>query len=78
MFFRGMRYEFLPPYSPDFNPIKPAFSAIKAHIRRNGGLIRAIDESGEQRGEVIARLHEAVWSVTAEDARGLYAHSGYF
>ena len=26
---------FLPPYSPDYNPIELAFSALKAHIRRS-------------------------------------------
>ena len=36
-----MRYEFLPPYSPDLNPIEEAFSAIKAHIRREGEPFRA-------------------------------------
>ena len=29
----GMRLLYLPPYSPDFNPIKEAFSCIKAWIR---------------------------------------------
>jgi hypothetical protein len=27
---------FLPPYSPDLNPIKMAFSKLKAHLRRIG------------------------------------------
>ena len=31
----GVVLEFLPPYSPDFNPIKESFSALKAWIRRN-------------------------------------------
>ena len=31
----GGRVEFLPPYSPDFNPIEEAFSSIKASLRRN-------------------------------------------
>ncbi|KAG2740175.1 hypothetical protein P692DRAFT_20753883, partial [Suillus brevipes Sb2] len=26
---------FLPPYSPDYNPIEQAFSAIKAYLRRH-------------------------------------------
>ncbi|RWF80318.1 MAG: hypothetical protein E5X63_25245 [Mesorhizobium sp.] len=25
---------FLPPYSPDFNPIENAFSKLKAHLRK--------------------------------------------
>lgn len=72
-----MRYEFLPPYSPDFNPIEPAFSAIKAHIRRNGGLFRAATESQDDNAAVLAQLHEAVWSVTVDDARGWFHHCGY-
>jgi DDE superfamily endonuclease len=31
----GGRVEFLPPYSPDFNPIEEAFSCVKAWLRRN-------------------------------------------
>lgn len=30
----GARLLFLPPYSPDFNPIEKAFSKLKAHLRR--------------------------------------------
>ncbi|CAA7260824.1 unnamed protein product [Cyclocybe aegerita] len=29
---RGMRYLFLPPYSPDFNPIELGFSSIKSYV----------------------------------------------
>ena len=36
LLFRGMRCEFLPPYSPDYNPIELAFSAMKYHLCRNG------------------------------------------
>lgn len=32
---RGMRVLFLPPYSPDFNPIELAFSSIKSFVRRH-------------------------------------------
>src|SRR5271168_929857 len=37
---RGMRCEFLPPYSPDFNPIELAFSVMKYHLRRDGHYTR--------------------------------------
>lgn len=30
----GATLLFLPPYSPDFNPIEMAFSKLKAHLRR--------------------------------------------
>jgi len=30
----GAWFLFLPPYSPDFNPIKLAFSKFKAHMKR--------------------------------------------
>jgi len=32
---RGVILEFLPPYSPDLNPIEEAFSAIKQYLRRH-------------------------------------------
>ena len=31
---RGAWFLFLPPYSPDLNPIEQAFSQIKAHLRK--------------------------------------------
>jgi transposase len=30
----GAKLLFLPPYSPDFNPIEKAFSKLKAHLRK--------------------------------------------
>ena len=46
---KGCWFLFLPPYSPDLNPIEMAFSKLKAHLRRIGArafddLIRAIGE----------------------------------
>jgi transposase len=32
----GTAVAFLPPYSPDFNPIEKAFSKLKANLRRIG------------------------------------------
>lgn len=34
--YRGCWFLFLPPYSPDLNPIEQAFSKLKAHLRRIG------------------------------------------
>ena len=46
---RGGWFLFLPPYSPDLNPIEMAFAKLKAHLRRMGArtfdqLIAAIGE----------------------------------
>jgi transposase len=31
---RGAKLLYLPPYSPDFNPIENAFAKFKAHVRK--------------------------------------------
>jgi transposase len=31
----GVRLEYLPPYSPNYNPIEESFSALKSWMRRN-------------------------------------------
>jgi len=72
----GMQFEFLPPYSPDYNPIELAFSAIKAHVRREGNLAR--EEWGCISDTYVhIRLIDAVYSVSADDARAFYHHCGY-
>ena len=34
----GVLLEYLPPYSPDLNPIETSFAVLKAWIRRNADL----------------------------------------
>jgi transposase len=74
--YSGVRLEYLPPYSPDFNPIEEAFSSIKAWLRRN----RAHSDN-EFASQSLHRatdlLMAAVYSVTAEKARSWFHHSGY-
>ena len=38
---RGATLLYLPPYSPDFNPIENAFAKLKAHVRNHAA--RTID-----------------------------------
>ena len=78
MAYSGMRAVFLPPYLPDLNPIKLAFSAIKAHIKRdNDQILNAMRDNPDDEAEVYAYLSRAVWQVTAEDAEGWFHHCNY-
>ena len=73
---RGMRCEYLPPYSPDFNPIELAFSAMKYHLRREGDYIRmAMTEMPD--ADIYDCLFKAIYSVSPQNARGWYRHCGY-
>jgi transposase len=65
---RGADLVFLPPYSPDLNPIEEAFSKIKQLVRKAGARTRhALDEA----------MGEALRAVTPEDSAGRFAHCGY-
>jgi transposase len=46
----GSWFLFLPPYSPDLNPIEMAFSKLKAHLRRIGA--RTFDALFEALGDI--------------------------
>ena len=71
-----MRYEFLPPYSPDYNPIELLFSAMKYRLRSNGDYVRfAMTELSQD--EVHNALLEAIFQTTPEDVHGWYRHCGY-
>jgi hypothetical protein len=72
----GRKVEFLPPYSPDYNPIECAFSAIKAHVRREGDITRAA-WADDCDADVYVRLLEAVFSVSVEEAMHWFEHCGY-
>ena len=39
----GGRVEFLPPYSPDLNPIELAFSTVKSWLKRHNDYVKAND-----------------------------------
>lgn len=58
---RGAWFLFLPPYSPDLNPIEMAFAKLKAHLRRIGA--RTIDALWKAVGD-ICRLYtpEECWN----------------
>lgn len=64
----GCTLRFLPPYSPDLNPIEQAWSKLKALLRAVGAW-------------TTEALHDALAGVLAviipEDARAFFSHCGY-
>jgi transposase len=59
---------YLPPYSPDLNPIEEAFSKIKGLLRKAGA---------RSREALIEALGRALEAITSQDARGFFQHCGY-
>ena len=64
----GARVLFLPPYSPDFNPIEHAWAKIKAIVRKHKAKTRA---------ELEAAIATAMKAIVASDAVGWFEHCGY-
>ncbi|KZP15836.1 hypothetical protein FIBSPDRAFT_749584 [Athelia psychrophila] len=72
-----MRLLYLPPYSPDYNPIEEVFSAMKAWLRANHDYAHG-ELSGEETCDPIAILWDAVFeAITPEKAEGWYRDSEY-
>jgi transposase len=65
---RGCELLYLPPYSPDFNPIEEAFSKIK-------GLLRKAEARSRQ--TLLEAIGVAISALSAKDARGFFEHCGY-
>jgi transposase len=59
---------FLPPYSPDFNPIEKMWSKIKEFLR--SAKARTFDA-------LLAAIADALKTITAQDARGWFESCGY-
>ena len=64
----GASVRFLPPYSPDLNPIEKMFSKLKAHLRK--AKARTIDS-------VRDAIADGLRTVTASDIAGWFKSSGY-
>jgi len=65
---RSCQLLYLPPYSPDLNPIEEAFSKIKRILRKVGARAREA---------LVEAIAGALKAVTAQDARGFFQHCGY-
>ena len=64
----GAKLWFLPPYSPDFNPIEKMWSKIKAYLRK----VKA-----RTKEELWQAIGTALKTITASDALGWFESCGY-
>ncbi len=64
----GAKLMYLPPYSPDLNPIEKCWSKIKTYLRKAKSRTRA---------ELEKALQEALLLITKEDAVGWFRSCGY-
>ncbi len=62
------RLLYLPPYSPDYNPIENAIFKIKSQLKRLAA--RTVETLGNA-------IQEAIKTVTRDDALGFFRHAGY-
>lgn len=65
---RGAKLIYLPPYSPDLNPIEKCWSKIKTYLRK---------AKARTREELERALREALLLITEEDAQGWFKSCGY-
>src|SRR5271166_7701 len=64
----GAELRYLPPYSPDLNPIEQAFSKLKAHLRKHK------ERSVESLWNRIGKLLD---SFTPTECQNFFRHDGY-
>ena len=65
---QGCELLYLPPYSPDFNPIEEAFAKIKSLMRK---------AEARSREALLEAMSTAISALSAQDARGFLEHCGY-
>jgi transposase len=64
----GAKMVYLPPYSPDFNPIENVFSKLKQ-------LVRGIRPRNWQ--QIIQSARQALLQLTSDDIENSFSHCGY-
>lgn len=63
---QGVNFLYLPPYSPDLNPIEEAFSKVKQYLKK---------QKARTVGTLLNAIKEALKSVTRNDAKGYFNHA---
>ena len=69
----GVKLVYLPPYSPDLNPIEEFFAELKAFIRRNW---QSYEENPDQGFDSFLEWCVDVVGVRGKSAEGHFRHSG--
>ena len=64
----GASLRYLPPYSPDLNPIEQAFSKLKAHLRKHAE--RSLEALWDRIGALMAEF-------TPNECRNFFNNAGY-
>lgn len=64
----GASVRYLPPYSPDYNPIENMWSKVKTHLR--AAAARTFEALG-------TAIDQALASITLDDCRGFFRNGGY-
>jgi len=65
---KGIRLRYLPPYSPDLNPIELAFAKLKARLRQAAA--RTLDE-------LLSAVATSLNAFSASDCRAFFRHAQY-
>ena len=66
----GILVLFLPPYSPDLNPLEECFSFVKSYLKRHTELLQVIPDAS-------CIIKSAFDSVTHQQCEGWIHNSGY-
>jgi hypothetical protein len=64
----GVAYRYLPPYSPDLNPIEPAWAQIKGDLRQ---------AEARSLAQLDAAMPHALEQITPSNAQGWFRMKGY-
>jgi transposase len=65
---RGATVRYLPPYSPDLNPIEQTFAKLKAHLRRM---------AARSRETLWASIGQVLDTITPRECQNYIANAGY-
>ena len=68
----GILLIFLPPYSPDYNPIEETFSSIKYYLKDHDEILQTLQEP-----DVMTIVKAAFDNVTAQDCNSWITDCGY-